>query len=91
MTSGVLLGIVLSVCDCWFHDMVTLPSLLVPTDFGTCSYQCFLANFTPLLLLLFSYIIRCLYKLHFVIKHILITRVLALTPLGDSALFVSTR
>jgi hypothetical protein len=27
--------------------MVTLPPLLVSTDFGTCSYQCFLSNFTP--------------------------------------------
>jgi len=27
--------------------MVTLPPLLVSADFGTCSYQCFLSNFTP--------------------------------------------
>ena len=45
--SGLLLGIVLSVCICWFHNMVTLPPWLVSTDFGTCSYQCFLSNFTP--------------------------------------------
>ena len=45
--SGLLLGIVLSVCTCWFHNMVTLPPRLVSTDFGTCSYQCFLFNFTP--------------------------------------------
>ena len=37
--SGLLLGIVLSVCTCWFHNMVTLPPWLVSTDFGTCSYQ----------------------------------------------------
>jgi hypothetical protein len=24
MMSGLLLGMVLSVCTCWFHDMVTL-------------------------------------------------------------------
>ena len=27
--------------------MVTLPPLLVSTDFGTCSYQCFLSSCTP--------------------------------------------
>jgi hypothetical protein len=42
--SGLLLGIVLSVCICWFHSMVTLPPQLVSTDFGTCSYQCFVSN-----------------------------------------------
>ena len=40
--SGLLLGIVLSVCTYWFHNMVTLPPWLVSTDFGTCSYQCFI-------------------------------------------------
>ena len=39
--SGLLLGIVLSVCTCWFHNMVTLPPWLFSTNFGTCSYQCF--------------------------------------------------
>ena len=39
--SGLLLGIVLSVCTCWFHK----PCLLVSTDFGTCSYQWFLSNY----------------------------------------------
>ena len=29
--SGLLLGIVLSVCICWFHKLVTLPSWLVST------------------------------------------------------------
>ena len=37
--SGLLLGIVLSVRTCWFHNMVTLPSYLVSTDFSTWSYQ----------------------------------------------------
>jgi len=45
--SGLLLGIVLSVCICWFDNMVTLPPWLVFTDFGTCSYQSFLSNCTP--------------------------------------------
>ena len=45
--SGLLFGIVLSVCTCWFQNMVTLPPWLVSTDFGTCSYQCFLSNCTP--------------------------------------------
>jgi hypothetical protein len=30
--------------------MVTLPPRLVSTDSGTCSYQCFLSNFTPVYL-----------------------------------------
>ena len=47
--SGLLLGMVLSICTYWFHSMVTLPPWLVYTDFGTCSYQCF----CQLLLLLF--------------------------------------
>jgi hypothetical protein len=31
--SGLLLGMVLSVCTCWFHSMVTLPPRLVSTVF----------------------------------------------------------
>jgi hypothetical protein len=49
--SGLLLGMVLSVWNCWFHSMVTLPPWPVSTDFGTCSYQCF-CQIVPLLLLL---------------------------------------
>jgi hypothetical protein len=45
--SGLLLGMVLSVWSCWFYSMVTLPFWPVSTDFGTCSYQCFLSNCTP--------------------------------------------
>ena len=45
--SGLLLGIVLSVCICWFHNMGTLHPWLVSTDFGACPYQCFLSNCTP--------------------------------------------
>ena len=45
--SDLLLGIVLSVCICWFHNMVTLPPWLVSPDFDTCSYQCFWSNYTP--------------------------------------------
>ena len=45
--SGLLLPIVLSVCTCLFHNMFTLPPLLVSTDFGTWSYQCFLSSCTP--------------------------------------------
>ena len=32
-------GIVLSVCTCWFHNMVTLSSWCALTDFGTWSYS----------------------------------------------------
>jgi len=45
--SGLLLRMVLSVWTCWFHSMVTLPPWPVSTDFGTCSYQCFLSSCTP--------------------------------------------
>jgi hypothetical protein len=37
----------MSVRKCGFHNMVTLPSRLISTDFGTWSYQCVLSNFTP--------------------------------------------
>ena len=46
--SGLLLGIVLPVCTCWFHTIVTLPPWFVTTEFGTCSYQCFLSSCTPI-------------------------------------------
>jgi len=36
--SALLLGMVLSVCTCWFRSMVTLPSWPVFADFGVCSY-----------------------------------------------------
>jgi hypothetical protein len=45
--SGLLLGMVLSVWTYWFHSMVTLPPWSDSTDFGTCSYRCFLATCTP--------------------------------------------
>ena len=45
--SGLLLGMVLSVCTCRFHNMVTLPPWLVSTDFGACSYQCFFVQLYP--------------------------------------------
>jgi hypothetical protein len=35
MMSGLLLGTVLLVRTCWFHNMVTLTSWLVLTNFGT--------------------------------------------------------
>ena len=41
MYDFLLFGLVLSVCTCWFHNMVTLPPALVSTNFATCSYQCF--------------------------------------------------
>ena len=39
MMSDLLLGMILSVCTFWFHNMVT-PSRLVSTNFGTWPYQC---------------------------------------------------
>jgi len=41
--SMLLLGMVLSVFTCWFHNMVTLPASLVSTNFGTT-----LSNITPI-------------------------------------------
>ena len=35
MISGLLVGMFLSVCTCWFHNMVTLSSGLVSAYFGT--------------------------------------------------------
>jgi hypothetical protein len=46
--SDLLLGRILSVRNCWFHKMVTLPSRLVATDFGTWSYRCLFYDFTPI-------------------------------------------
>ena len=50
--SGLLLGLVLPVCTCWFHSIVTLPPWIVTADFGTCSYQWFLSSCTPISLLM---------------------------------------
>ena len=47
--SGLLLGMVLSVCI-WFHHVIILLSWLVSTNFGTCLYQCSLSEFTPIAL-----------------------------------------
>ena len=46
MMSGLLLIIILSVRTCCFHNMVTLPSRLISTDFGTWYMaECLLSNF----------------------------------------------
>jgi hypothetical protein len=55
MMSGLLLGIVLSIRTCWFHNMVTLPSWFVLADLGTWSHQCLLSHFTPISL----HILKC--------------------------------
>jgi len=55
MMSGLLLRTVLSIWTCWFHSMVTLPPWPVCTDFGTCSYRCFLSNCTPVS----SHMLKC--------------------------------
>ena len=46
--TAVLLGMIMSVCTCLFHNMATLLSGLVSTHFATCSCQCSLSNFTPI-------------------------------------------
>ena len=53
--SGLLLGMVLSVCTCWVQNMVTLTSWHVCTEFGTCSYRCYLSSFTPVALHTYYY------------------------------------
>ena len=52
MMSGLLLEMGLSVCPCWFYNMVILYSWSVSTNFGTWSYQCSLSSFTPISLYL---------------------------------------
>ena len=59
--SGLLLGIVLSVCTCWFHSMVSLPPWLVSNDFGTRSYHCFLSNCSPVPCICWSVVVHTLY------------------------------
>jgi hypothetical protein len=44
MMSSLLLGMVLSVFNSWFNNMVTLLSWLVSTDYGTCLHQRSLSN-----------------------------------------------
>ena len=44
--SGLFLGMVLSLCTFWFHNMVTFPSCLVSANFGACLYQFSLPNCT---------------------------------------------
>ena len=56
--SGLLLGIVVSVCIFWLHNMVILPPCLVSTDFGTF----FLLLLLLLLLLIIIIIIKCYIK-----------------------------
>jgi hypothetical protein len=53
--AGLMLAKVLSVCTCWFHNMVILPSRRVPTYFGKWSYQSSLSNCTPVSL----HILKC--------------------------------
>jgi hypothetical protein len=48
MMSYLLLGVVLSICIFLFHNVVTLTSWLVYSNFGTWSYQCSLFKFTPI-------------------------------------------
>jgi hypothetical protein len=45
--SGLFLGMFRTAFTSSFHNVVTLPSRLVSTNFGTWSYQCSLSNFIP--------------------------------------------
>jgi hypothetical protein len=79
--SGLWLGMVVSVCTCWFHNMVTLNSGLGSTNFGTCSYQRLLCNFThiSLHLLKCSWIQICIIIINIII---IIITVLSMNSLG---------
>ena len=48
--SGLLLGIVLSVCTCWFHNLVTLPPWLVSTE---------LAHFIIIIIIVVVVVLLC--------------------------------
>jgi hypothetical protein len=50
---------VLSVCTCWSHSMVTLPPQLLSTDFGVCSYQCSVPNYTAVSLHTRTCMLKC--------------------------------
>jgi hypothetical protein len=49
--SGLLLGMFRSVLTCWFHNIYTLLTWLIYTDFVIHSCRCSLFNFTPTILL----------------------------------------
>jgi len=55
MMSGLLLEMILSDRTSLFHNMVILLSWLVSANFGTCSYQCSLSNFTSISLRMLLY------------------------------------
>jgi hypothetical protein len=46
MTSSLQLGMVLSVCTCWFYNIVTLPSQLISINSGMYSDKSSVTNFT---------------------------------------------
>jgi hypothetical protein len=47
MISGLLLGVVLLIFACWFHDTVTLTTWLVYVEFRTWLYECSLFSRLP--------------------------------------------
>jgi hypothetical protein len=53
--SGLLLGMVLSVCT-WFHNMIILLPWLFSPNFGTCFYLCSFSKFTPIALHMVKFI-----------------------------------
>jgi hypothetical protein len=68
MVSGLLLGMVLSVFSGWFCNVVSSPSWLVSANFGTCSYQCSLSNYTCIslhMLTCWTHTLSCLFYVLF--------------------------
>jgi len=63
MVSSLLLGMVLLVLTCWFHNTVNLASWFVSPNFGTYSYQCSLSSFTSISFRM----VKCLYLIIIII------------------------
>jgi hypothetical protein len=60
MMSDLLLGMILLLCTCWVHNMVTLSSWLVSLNFSICyfMYVCSLYNFTSISL----HMVKCSWR-----------------------------
>ena len=67
MLSCLLLGAVLSVCTCTFHNMITLPSWLLSTSFGYMVMPLFTFWFYPYFL---AYV-KVQYSTHYHISYVL--------------------
>jgi len=77
-----------TVWTCWFHSMVTLPPWPVSTDFGTCSYQCFL--FIIIIIIIITLFFPSV-KLHnFYCRQSVVVRLNSAEPVQSVAKYVSS-